>query len=217
MTKVRTFTFSSYQTNSYIAYSEREAVLVDASASEPHEREMIEAFIQAEGLEVRHLLLTHAHVDHVFGCAHFARTYNKSWTAHRDSVNLMRFAKAQAALFGTRVKQPPTPSIFVQEGDVVSFGLARWEVLYTPGHAPGSICFYDREAGFVMAGDVLFRESIGRYDLPGGNLPTLMESIHQKLLPLPVDTVVYSGHGPPTTIGHERMYNPFLGDASSLP
>ena len=210
MTKVKTFTFSPYQTNSYVCYSGGEAVLVDASAYDPQEKKAVVSFLQRQGLVLRHLLLTHAHIDHIFGCAYFGKHYDMQWSAHADSTPLLRYASAQAAMFGTPVDKPPLPILQLHEGDVVTFGKATWEVLHTPGHAPGSVCFYDRQAGFAMVGDVLFQDSIGRYDLPGGNLPLLMESIHQKLLTLPEHTVVYAGHGPSTTIGREKALNPFL-------
>ncbi len=210
MTRVQTFTFSPYQTNSYVCYNAGEAVLIDASASNAAEQSTVVRFIQSQGLVLRHLLLTHAHIDHILGCAFFARHYCLSWQAHRDCKTQLRFAKAQAAMFGTTVKQPPPLNAYLQEGDRVSFGNATWEVLDTPGHAPGSISFYDRDAGFVMVGDVLFHDSIGRYDLPGGRLPILMRSIFEKLLTLPDSTTVYAGHGQATTIGRERSCNPFL-------
>ena len=210
MTKVKSFTFSPYFTNCFVCYSGLEAVIVDASCAGADELSQLNGFVTQHGLKVRHLLLTHAHIDHILGCAAVARAFDLSWTAHRDSKPFLTHAEAQATMFGTSVEQPPLPGNWVSEGDVIEFGKARWAVLHTPGHAPGSICFVDSKSGFAIVGDVLFNQSIGRTDLPGGDMATLMASIYQKLLVLPANTVIYSGHGPPTTVGDEKRYNPFL-------
>ena len=210
MTKIQTFTFSPYYTNCYVCHSEGEAVIVDASCSELWEEQQLVDYITRNNLTVRHLLLTHAHIDHIFGCAALARRFGIAWTAHKDSMLLIRLAHEQSLMFNTQLEQPPSPEIWVDEGDTIKFGDAEWSVLHTPGHAPGSICFLDMASGFVMAGDVLFHQSIGRTDLPGGDMPTLMASIFQKLSVLPEHTKVYSGHGQATTIGYEKQHNPFL-------
>jgi len=211
MIQIESFTFNPYQTNSYICYSGKEAVLVDASAYDVAEQQAVTDFLERNGLVLRHLLLTHGHVDHIFGCAHFQKAFGMQWHAHPDSAPLMRGAATLAAMFGAHLEAPPPHDILpLREGDTVAFGEATWEVLHTPGHSPGSICFYDRQGGYAMVGDVLFQDSIGRYDLPGGDLPLLMASIHQKLLTLPDEKVIYPGHGPATTIGREKISNPFL-------
>ena len=210
MTQIESFTFSPYATNCYVCHSDGEAVIVDASCVAPEEVAQVSAYVTSRNLRVCHLLLTHAHIDHILGCAALAHEFDLPWTAHRDSRLLIATAKAQALMFGTSIKQPPKPKCWIKEGDTIEFGRTSWSVLETPGHAPGSVCFHDEASGFVLAGDVLFCQSVGRTDLPGGNMATLMASIFQKLLVLPDDTAVYSGHGPPTTIGSERAYNPFL-------
>lgn len=207
---VQTFTFNPFQTNCYVCHDAGEAVIVDPSCLDAAEQQAVVAYLDEHGLTVRHLLLTHAHIDHIFGCAFFAARYDLPWQMHRGGVRLLEGAPQQAAFFGVSIEPPPIPETFLEEGDVVRFGEAAWQVHYTPGHSPGSICFYDADAGFVLAGDVLFQGSIGRTDLPGGSLPQLMESIFQKLLPLGDEVTVYPGHGPATTLGHERRTNPFL-------
>lgn len=209
---VQSFTFSPFQTNCYVCHDAGEAVLVDPSCSSEAERQAVVAYLEDQQLTLRHLLLTHAHIDHIFGCAFFAEAYGMPWQMHRDAVPFIERSKEQAMFFGVPLEPPPPPdpTAFLGEGDVLIIGQAQWEVLYTPGHAPGSICFYDAENRFVLSGDVLFKGSIGRADLPGGSLPVLMESIFQKLVPLGDDVTVYSGHGPATTIGRERRSNPFL-------
>ncbi len=210
MTQVKTFTFGPYQANSYVCYSGKDAVLVDATAYFPGEHRAVEAFLREEGLVLRHLLLTHAHLDHIFGCAHFAYRFAMRWHAHPDCLPFLENASLQATMYGMAIQEHPLPAHDLYEGNVITFGETSWDVLHTPGHAPGSVCFYDSQAGFALVGDVLFQGSIGRHDLPGGNLQQLMASIHQKLLTLPGETVIYPGHGPSTTVDLEKEHNPFL-------
>ncbi len=207
---VKSFTFSDFATNCYVCDSDGEAVIVDASCSTDEETSELANYINSNNLNVRHLLLTHAHIDHILGCNTLAKQFNLSWQAHRDTSIWLAGAPAQALLYGIRMVCPPKTGSWLDEGDIIQFGNAQWHILHTPGHAPGSICFVDDVNGFVIVGDVLFNQSIGRTDLPGGNMGTLMASIFQKLFTLPNDTLVYSGHGPPTTIGAERSQNPFL-------
>ncbi|GIV59678.1 MAG: MBL fold metallo-hydrolase [Rhodothermaceae bacterium] len=214
---IKTFTFNPFMTNCYVCHAAGEAVLVDAAASTPKEQQAVLDYVEANDLTVRHLLLTHAHIDHIFGCAAFARHFGLSFKMHRDDLPLLDRAQDQGILFGLEVESPPPVQHFLDEGDTLRFGGHAWEVLHTPGHSPGSICFYDAAGGFVLSGDVLFQGSIGRTDLWRGSLPELMASIYQKLMPLPDETRVYPGHGPATTIGRERTHNPFLtGSFSSF-
>ncbi len=207
---VQAFTFNPFQTNCYVAHDAGEAVLVDPSCQAEHERRVVLDYLEAHDLTIRHLLLTHAHIDHVFGCAFFAGHVGLPWQMHRADVPLIRRSQEQAAFFGVPLEPPPVPETFLEAGDTIRFGAAAWTVRHTPGHSPGSVCFCDAEGGFVVAGDVLFAGSIGRTDLPGGSMPTLMRSIFEQLVPLGDDVTVYPGHGPATTIGRERRTNPFL-------
>ena len=208
--EIRRFTFNPFQTNCYVCHDGTQAVLVDPSSSTDREHEVVERYIDGAGLEIQHLLLTHGHIDHIFGCAHFARLYGLGWQMHREDLPLLSRATDQAAMFGVAIETPPEPESFLSEGDRIRIGETDLEVLHTPGHSPGSICFYDRGAGVVIAGDVLFQDSIGRTDLWRGSLPELMASIFQKLVPLGDDVRICPGHGPETTIGRERAANPFL-------
>jgi hydroxyacylglutathione hydrolase len=207
---IQSFTFNPFQTNCYVCHNAGEAVLVDPSSMTAAEHQVVVDYLEHEGLTVRHLLLTHGHIDHIFGCAFFAARFGQAFQVHRDDLPLLRRAEEQGQVFGVAVEPPPEPDRFLQEGDTISFGHTTWEVLHTPGHSPGSVCFYDRAAGAVIAGDVLFQGSIGRTDLWQGSLPQLMASIFQKLVPLGDATAVHPGHGPATTIGRERRANPFL-------
>ncbi len=210
MTTVKTFTFNPYQTNCYVCHSSGEAVIVDASCMDEAEEELLVEYIRERNLTVRHLLLTHAHFDHIFGCASLSERFNLTWSAHKGSLPWLKNAALQTGVFGAPRVRPFMPGIWLQEGDEVRFGTSTWSVLETPGHADGSISFADGANAFVLVGDVLFQHSIGRVDLPGGSLPVIMSTIFQKLLTMPDNTLIYSGHGPATTVGHERAFNPYL-------
>lgn len=207
---VKPFVVSPFAENCYVCHDAGEAVLIDPGTTAETERRAVLDYLTRNGLRVRHLLLTHAHIDHIFGCAFFARAFGMRWELHEADLPLLDNAELQARMFGVELERPPTPATSLVEGGAIRFGRATWQVLHTPGHSPGSVSFYDEANGFVIGGDVLFRGSIGRTDLWGGSMEVLLDSIRTKLLPLPDETVVYSGHGPSTTIGAERAANPFL-------
>lgn len=207
---VRSFCVNPFQVNCLVCHDGDEAVLIDPGTYVPAERDSVLAYMERTGLVLRQILLTHGHIDHVLDLAHFAGASGLSYLMHRADLPLVGDAPYRATTYGLEMIEPPAPGGFLAEGDVVVVGTARWEVLHTPGHSPGSISFLDRENGLVIVGDVLFQNSIGRTDLWQGSLPQLMESIHQKLMTLPDETIVYPGHGPATTIGAERTSNPFL-------
>lgn len=215
--KIETFTCNPFQTNTYVCHAGGEAVLVDASPATETEQQAVLAYLADNGLTVRHLLLTHGHIDHIFGCAFFAEHFGLPWQMHRADAPFLTRAAEQARFFGVPLDPPPQADHFLEAGDSITFGGGTWAVRHTPGHSPGSICFVDAENQIVLAGDVLFRGSIGRTEgLPQTSLPQLMRSIHEELLPLGDDVVVYPGHGPATTIGRERRENPFLTGAFPL-
>lgn len=213
---VRSFVVAGgFQENAYVVHDGREAALVDPGTETAAERAAVEGYVTSAGLRVRHLLLTHAHLDHVLGCRHFAARYGAraehgGWQLHPADDPLLAHAALQGELFGVRVDAPAPAAHALADGDEVPLGRGRLRVLHTPGHSPGSVCFYNEADGWLLGGDVLFAGSIGRTDLWGGDLDTLLASIREKLLALPDDTRVYPGHGPHTTIGRERRSNPFL-------
>ena len=155
-------------------------------------------------------MLTHSHFDHVGGLAELKAAVNAPIYIHPEAVPMMEEANSAASFFQLVIQAPPPADIMLAEGDKLNVGNLTIDVLFTPGHAPGHVCFYLPDHRVIFDGDVLFQHSIGRTDLPGGDMPLLMKSIREKLMVLPDDTHVLSGHGPATTIGHERKHNPFL-------
>lgn len=214
---IRSFVVSPFAENTYVLSSGGEAAIVDPGTASRAERQAVEAYVEAAGLRVRHLLLTHAHIDHVFGCHHFAERYGDTaehggWQLHPADAPLLQNAVVQGELFGVRVDPPPPPAHDLAAGDTIRLGDVAFRVLHVPGHSPGSVAFYAEAEGALLGGDVLFQGSIGRTDLWQGSLDTLLASIRDEVLTLPDETVVYSGHGPTTTVGAERRSNPFLRD-----
>lgn len=187
-----------------------ECVIIDPGCYGRAEEKQLTDFISSQKLTPVRLINTHCHIDHVFGIPFVTRNYGLRLEIHKGEVIVLQFAPQSGMMFGTPVEPMPEPGGFIEEGDVISFGNTKLEVLLTPGHSPASICFYNREGKQLISGDVLFKGSIGRTDLPGGDYETLMNSIFTKLLDLDDDVKVYPGHMESTTIGEERRTNPFI-------
>ena len=212
--QVEPFTFSSFMTNCYLCYDAGEAVIVDASCQTAEEQRQMMRVIDELEVDVTHLLLTHAHVDHIFGCRVFEEQFGRRFEAHEAARPFIERAEEQATAFGVQVTPPSVPTTWLGEGDTVSFGNTTLEVLHTPGHSPDSISFVDRASQQALTGDVLFQNSIGRTQgLPQTSREQLLQSITEKLLPLGDEWTIYPGHGPQTTIGRERKQNPFVQEA----
>lgn len=211
MITVKKFAFNPLMENTYIVFDDtKECVIIDPGCCTDQERSILSAYIKQEGLTPVMLLNTHCHVDHIPGNKYVAETYNTPIYIHELEIPIMRDAPAFGSFFGVPCPPSPEPAGFLKEGDEVKFGNTVFKVLFTPGHSPGSITFYNEPNGFVICGDVLFLGSVGRYDLPGANGDVLFNSIDTRLMTLPDATKVYCGHGPDTTIGNERKTNPFL-------
>jgi glyoxylase-like metal-dependent hydrolase (beta-lactamase superfamily II) len=208
---VKQFTFSPVQENTYVVYNEdREACIIDPGCYYLNERNQLKELIEKTGLQPKYLLNTHCHLDHVFGNKFIHETYGLLLHLHPMEEKVLAFAPTSGEMWGLPFENYEGPYVFLEEGDQINLGTDNFQILLTPGHSPGSICFYNKEQQIVIAGDVLFRESIGRTDLPGGDHETLLNSIRRKLFVLPDEVVVYPGHGPSTTIGYEKINNPFL-------
>ncbi|MEE4198826.1 MAG: MBL fold metallo-hydrolase [Bacteroidales bacterium] len=211
MLKIKTFVFNPFQENTFILYDEtKECVIIDAGSNDLHEKNEIYSYIGNHELIPKFLLNTHCHIDHILGNAAILEKYAIPFLAHQEDMPLMERANDMALAFGLNVQEPPKPSRFVADGEEIKFGNAVLEVRHVPGHSPGSVAFVANNERFVIVGDVLFKGSIGRTDLPGGDYNTLIQSIKQKLFSLDNDFEVYPGHGDSTTIHHERFTNPFL-------
>jgi hydroxyacylglutathione hydrolase len=211
MIQLHSFTFGPFQENTYLLWDETlECLIIDPGNSTASEHKVLSDFISEKKLKPVRLILTHAHIDHINGNKYVLDTYGLLPEVHKDDLFLIERHAATGAMYGLPVDPSPMPGAFIAEGDVISFGNSTLDVVHTPGHAPGHVTFYNKEQGFMISGDVLFYGSIGRTDLPMGNFDTLIASIKNKLFPLGDDMKVYSGHGPSTTIGFERMNNPFL-------
>jgi len=216
MLRIQSFVFNPLQENTYVLYDDTgEAVIIDPGCYEAYEREELADFIAAEGLKVKMLLNTHGHVDHVLGNAFVKGKYGVPLYIHAKDEPTLRAVKVYAPHYGFMQYDEATPDAFLEAGRDVAFGQQSLQVLFVPGHAPGHVAFYSEKEKIVIGGDVLFRNSIGRTDLPGGDFDTLIQSIHQKLFTLPDDVVVYPGHGPETSIGFEKKTNPFCAVIST--
>lgn len=198
------------QTNCYVMACPETlaAVIIDPGWS----GEELSELVAENGFDLKALLLTHAHFDHVAGAAALKRLTGVPVVAHAESKPALLSNHLHASLWGFRIEPAPQLDGELVDGQTVQVGRLALEVLYTPGHAPGHICFHVPSAKALFSGDVLFRGGIGRYDLPGGDYSLLMRSIEERLLALPNDTAVYPGHGPATTIGDERRWNPYIRD-----
>jgi len=204
-------TFNPFQENTYIVWDDAGyAAIIDPGCSNAEERAELDLCIRANGLTPVKLLNTHCHVDHVLGNGHVERSYGLPLWIHPAEVPVHAAVPDYSRMWGLEAEDIGTPAHFITEGDVIEVGSLRLDVLFTPGHSPGSITFVERTAGHAFVGDVLFNGSIGRTDLPGGDMATLMSSIIKKLMPLPEQFKVHPGHGPSTTIGHEKRTNPFV-------
>ena len=208
---VISLTFNAFQENTYILYdASKECIIIDPGCSNNQEEQIMIKAIEDNDLAPGRVINTHCHIDHVFGNKFVADRYNLPLASHRGEIPVLGAAPQIAQMYGLNVIPSPPITQFLDEGDEVVFGHSKLKVLYTPGHSPASISFYNEADKLLIAGDVLFQGSIGRTDLPGGNYDLLIEMIKTKFLNLPDEVIVYSGHGPSTNIGFERANNPFL-------
>ncbi|MCH5238720.1 MAG: MBL fold metallo-hydrolase [Muribaculaceae bacterium] len=211
--QVAIFQFSLFGINTYVVFdpASKECAIIDPGMSNSEEEKAIENFIAEKGLTLTRIINTHLHIDHVAGIPFLRKKYGVPILAHEGDKFLGEGIKEQAEMFGLRLNIGEIEiSEYIKAGDKIKIGDGELEVISVPGHSKGSIALYDRSAGFLITGDALFRGSIGRTDLPGGNYQELLSSIGKEILTLPDNTVILPGHGPASTIGEERAFNPFL-------
>ena len=209
--KIQVFTFNPFQENSYIISSTNgECIIIDPGCFDQQERQVLTNYIAENQLKPVRLINTHCHIDHVLGNAFVSKTYSLGLEIHKGEVVVLEAQENTASMYAVPYEPSPSASSFLEEGDIVELDGHKMKVLFTPGHSPASICLYCASEGWVIGGDVLFYESIGRTDLPGGDHQTLLESIREQLFVLPDETIVYPGHMQSTKVGYEKMFNPFL-------
>ena len=212
MMEVKRFVNNPFQEISYLLYDDtKEAVIIDCGCSNTKEQQRLLDFLERKELKLVKVLNTHLHIDHIAGNAFLKEHFGLSPMAHDGDVFIYEKASEQAASFGFPLEgTPPALDSTLKEGDVVKFGNEKLHVLHIPGHSPGSICFYNKEEGIMIVGDVLFQGSVGRTDLWGGDTNTLLKGIKSKILTLNDEVIIAPGHGNTTTIGEERQNNPYL-------
>jgi glyoxylase-like metal-dependent hydrolase (beta-lactamase superfamily II) len=209
---IKTFTFNPFQENTYIIHDEtNEAVIIDAGCLNDGEKRVLKHYFEENNLTLKRLINTHLHLDHQFGNKFVHDTFGLMPEAGIEDEFLLDNVTAQARSFGLPITEEVQPlGAYIIDNQEIKFGNTVLTALHVPGHSPGHMAFYAQNEGVVFVGDVLFQGSIGRTDLPKGDFATLILSITKKLLVLPDSTVVYSGHGPSTTIGYEKKNNPYL-------
>jgi glyoxylase-like metal-dependent hydrolase (beta-lactamase superfamily II) len=210
--KIRTFTFNPLWVNTYLVFDEqsKQAIIIDPGISNDEEFLKLDHYIQENDLTLKYQLLTHGHFDHIWGVKKLKEMYNLPVLANNRDLFLMSDAPSFSQMFGYKAPAIEQIDQNIDQDDIISFGTEKLKVIAVPGHSPGHLAFYSQQHNLVFDGDVLFRDSIGRTDLPGGDLDQLMDSIWHKIIPLGDDTVIFPGHGMPSTIFQETKNNPFL-------
>jgi hydroxyacylglutathione hydrolase len=203
---LETLTVGPFQENCYVIGDGETGAIVDPG----DEAARIALAVEQTGLEIGQILVTHAHIDHVGAVGALADEYACPVLMHAEAEPMLQQLPTQAMMMGLRFGKVPAVDRHIQDGEILEVGSLKLQSLYTPGHAPGHLAFYVESEGLVLSGDALFAGSVGRTDLFGGDMEVLVRSIRERLLTLPDETRVYPGHGPQTTIGDERAYNPFL-------
>jgi hydroxyacylglutathione hydrolase len=211
MLSVQPFTFNPVQENTYVIYNDaKECCIIDPGCYFASEEQQLVDFVESNGLRPLFLLNTHCHLDHIFGNRFIHKRYGLSLHLHKLEKQVLDHGPISGQMWQLPFDNYDGELKYIDEGDTIKIGNEELEILFTPGHSPGHLCFYSREHKFLIGGDVLFQGSVGRTDLPGGDFATLEESIKTKLYTLPEDVIVHPGHGESTTIGEEMKTNPFV-------
>lgn len=212
--KIIKFVFNPIQENTYVVWDETgECVIVDAGNASASEDAALADFIAAQGLKPVVAVNTHGHFDHTMGVQYVKDTFGVPFAASSADEFLIEHGRESGAMFGVQVGEMPTIDTDLSKTDEIVFGNTKLKVIKTPGHTPGGVVLYEPESKSLFTGDTLFRESIGRTDLPGGDYGELMHSIIENIISLGDEVAIYPGHGEKSTIGHESLYNPFVVEA----
>jgi hydroxyacylglutathione hydrolase len=212
MASVVGLTFNPFQENTFLVYDETgECVIFDPGCYDAAEREVLHTYINEHRLNPVRLINTHCHIDHIFGNATVANTYKLDLEIHSGEQVVLDNVPKVANLYGLTIEEPsPQPGRYIEDNELITFGNTTLKAILTPGHSPASLSFFCEADRFLIAGDVLFFQSIGRTDLPGGDHQTLLDSIRERVYPLGDDVTVFPGHGPQTNVGYEKKHNPFV-------
>ncbi|MGB0933699.1 MAG: MBL fold metallo-hydrolase [Lishizhenia sp.] len=210
--KVQKFTFNPLQENTFVVYDENNVgVIIDPGNYFREENDLLKSFLEEEKIELKAILNTHAHLDHIAGVSYVKNLLSVPFYLHEKDLPTLSMADRSAEMYGLDAfVSPPQPDFYLKDKEVLIFGNLKFEVLFTPGHAPGHVVFYNKENHILFNGDVLFQGSFGRTDLPGGDTATLKKSITETLFTLPEETIVCCGHGSETKIGIEKTNNPIF-------
>ena len=210
--KIKIFPFNQFLENTIVlSDSTNECIIIDPGCYNNEEKQILENYIITNNLKPVKLINTHCHIDHILGNNFVSSNWDIDLEINKNDLNLLNESNQIAKIYGfVDYENSPNPKIFLNEGDMVNFGNSELKVIFTPGHAPGHISLYSAKDKFVISGDVIFKNSIGRTDLPGGDFNTLIKTINNKILSLADNVIIYCGHGPITTVGDERKNNPFL-------
>jgi len=210
--KIETFIFNPFQENTYIIYdTTKECIIIDPGCYTSNEKAILKQFITNNKLKPVKLINTHCHIDHILGNKFVSDEWNIDLYMHKEDLPLLENVSNIAEVYGFKDYEPsPFPKYFLSQKKKITFGKSNFNVLFTPGHAPGHICLYNKENNILISGDVIFQKSIGRTDLPGGDYETLINSIKKNILPLPNETQIFCGHGPSSILNFEKQHNPYL-------
>ncbi len=213
MLTIKTFAFNPLLVNCYVVHTAEEAMIVDPSCYTENEQKQLKQYIEERNLQVKHIVITHYHFDHLMGAAFVCNTWDVPLSAHKDYIILAgNFdISNQSLYFGFQIKNPPKPKILLEDKHFIQLGQYEFKVLHVPGHSPCSIALYEKTHGILITGDTLFEGGVGRTDLAGGDWQQLLSHIRGKLLVLPEETQIFPGHGGTSTIRQEKLYNTFLG------
>ncbi len=209
---VKSFVFNPFQENTYVVSNhQNECVIIDPGCYTAEEKQELKAYIETNNLSVLALLNTHCHIDHTLGNAFVVNTFQVDFHMHKLDLPTLQAIPQYAHVYGfPGIELSPEPTKFVEDKEILTFGGIELEVIFGPGHAPGHVAFYNKENSILIGGDIIFQGSFGRVDLPGGDIEILKQTIHQRIFTLPENTIVYSGHGPSTTVGQEKKTNYIL-------